>query len=177
MFLHVMYAFQSESTLYSCLNFKELVARSRREIWSLSDCNWTPTHNHLVHKETLNHLAKVAKSFSNVTRKTWQEKLSKKWNLDKFNHLYIWNIFKYIFLSFANGTICNNYQFMVWLINFSRSKTGAKNVNWVTLNLVCIIASMRPLSPIHNVTNLSSLLFLKQFKMKRNLHVLQNIHA
>ena len=29
---HVTYAFQSESTLYSCLNAKELLARSRREI-------------------------------------------------------------------------------------------------------------------------------------------------
>ena len=27
----------------------------------LSDCNWTRTHNHLVHKRTLNHLAKLAK--------------------------------------------------------------------------------------------------------------------
>ena len=41
---HITYAFQSESTLYSCLNVKELLARSRREIWSLSDCNWTRTH-------------------------------------------------------------------------------------------------------------------------------------
>ena len=29
---HVTYAFQSESTLYSCLNVKELLAGSRREI-------------------------------------------------------------------------------------------------------------------------------------------------
>ena len=29
---HVTYAFQSESTLYSCLNVKELLARRRREI-------------------------------------------------------------------------------------------------------------------------------------------------
>ena len=29
----VTYAFQSESTLFSCLNVKELFARSRREIW------------------------------------------------------------------------------------------------------------------------------------------------
>ena len=43
-FYHVTYAFQSESTLYSCLNVKELLARSRREIWNLSDCNWTRTH-------------------------------------------------------------------------------------------------------------------------------------
>ena len=38
---HVTYAFQSESTLYSCLNVKELLAQNRRKIWSLSDCNWT----------------------------------------------------------------------------------------------------------------------------------------
>ena len=30
----------------------------------LSDCNWTRTHNHLVHKRTLNHLAKLAKCLS-----------------------------------------------------------------------------------------------------------------
>ena len=29
---HVTYTFQSESTLYSCLNVKELLARNRREI-------------------------------------------------------------------------------------------------------------------------------------------------
>ena len=29
---HVTYTFQSESTLHSCLNVKELLARSRREI-------------------------------------------------------------------------------------------------------------------------------------------------
>ena len=29
---YVTYAFESESTLYSCLNVKELLARSRREI-------------------------------------------------------------------------------------------------------------------------------------------------
>ena len=29
---HVTYAFQSEFTLYSCLNVKELLARNRREI-------------------------------------------------------------------------------------------------------------------------------------------------
>ena len=47
-FYHVTYEFESESTLYSCLNVKELLARSRRHIWRLSDCNGTRTHNHLV---------------------------------------------------------------------------------------------------------------------------------
>ena len=57
---HVTYAFQSESALYSCLNVKELFTRSRREIRSLSDCNWTGTQNHLGLKRTLNHLASLA---------------------------------------------------------------------------------------------------------------------
>ena len=63
---HVTYAFQSEPTLYSCLNVKELLAWSRCEIWRLSDCNWTWTHNHLVFKLTLNHLAKLVKWLSCV---------------------------------------------------------------------------------------------------------------
>ena len=50
---HVADPFQSESTLYSCLNVKEVLARSRREIWKLSDCNWTRTQNHSVRKRTL----------------------------------------------------------------------------------------------------------------------------
>ena len=67
----VTYAFQSESTLYICLNVKELLAQSRREIWSLSDCNWTRTHNQLVRKRTLNHLAKLAKNFLNDWAVVW----------------------------------------------------------------------------------------------------------
>ena len=38
------------STLSSCLNVKELLARNRRDIWNLSDYNGTRTHNHLVRK-------------------------------------------------------------------------------------------------------------------------------
>ena len=63
-YYHVTYAIQSESTLYSCLNVKEILAQSRRKIWSLSDCNWIWTHNHLVRKRTLNHLADLAKWLS-----------------------------------------------------------------------------------------------------------------
>ena len=58
---HITYAFQSESTFYSCLNVKEFLARNRREIWSLSDCNWTQTHNHFARKQAISHLAKLAK--------------------------------------------------------------------------------------------------------------------
>ena len=35
---HVTYTFQSEFTLYGCLNVKELLAQSRCKIWS---CLWT----------------------------------------------------------------------------------------------------------------------------------------
>ena len=45
---YVMYAFQSESTLYSCLNVKKRLARNRCDIWSLSDCNENRTHSHLI---------------------------------------------------------------------------------------------------------------------------------
>ena len=37
MLYHVMYAFQSESTLYSCLNIKELLAENTCSIWRLSE--------------------------------------------------------------------------------------------------------------------------------------------
>ena len=59
-----MYAFQSESALYSCLNVKELLARNRRNIWSLGENNTIGTHNHLVRKGTLNHLSELAKRLS-----------------------------------------------------------------------------------------------------------------
>ena len=63
---NVTYAFQSESTLCSWLIVKELFAWSRHKIWRLSDCNWTRTQNHLVCKQILNHLAKLAKWLSCV---------------------------------------------------------------------------------------------------------------
>ena len=60
----VTYAFQSESTLYTCLNVKELLAPNSPKIWRFSECNWTRTHNHLVRKRTLNYSAKMAKLLS-----------------------------------------------------------------------------------------------------------------
>ena len=49
-----------------CLNVRELLARNRHHIWSLSDSDGIRTHNHLVHKRTLNCLAKLAKWLSCV---------------------------------------------------------------------------------------------------------------
>ena len=67
-FYHVMYALKSESTLYSCVNVKELLAWNRCNIWSLSDSNGIRTHKHLVHKQTLNHIAKLGNWLSCVVR-------------------------------------------------------------------------------------------------------------
>ena len=52
--------FQSEPSLYSCLNVKKVYAWNRRDAWSLSNSNRIQTQNHLVHKQTPNHLAKLA---------------------------------------------------------------------------------------------------------------------
>ena len=57
---------QSEATLHSCLNVKELLVRNRRKIISLSDRNGTRTHKHLVHKRTLSHLFQLEKWLSCV---------------------------------------------------------------------------------------------------------------
>ena len=52
---------QREPTFSSYLNVKELLAQNRHHIWNLSDCKETHTHKHLVRKQTLNYLAKLAK--------------------------------------------------------------------------------------------------------------------
>ena len=49
---HVTYTLQIKSTLYICLNVKEILSRKRRHIWSLSDCNGTRFHNHSLRKRT-----------------------------------------------------------------------------------------------------------------------------
>ena len=39
------------------MKVKELLGQNKREIWSLSECNGTRTHNHLVCKQTLKWLS------------------------------------------------------------------------------------------------------------------------
>ena len=55
-----MYTFKNKSALYSYVNFEELLARNRCDIWSLSGSNGIRTHNNLTCEQTLNHLAKLA---------------------------------------------------------------------------------------------------------------------
>ena len=55
-----MYASDSESTLYRCLDAKKLLAQIKRDIWILSDSSEIRTYNHLVRQRTLTHLTKLA---------------------------------------------------------------------------------------------------------------------
>ena len=61
---HVTHAFQSESTPYSCLDLKEILARNKRDIWSLSDSNRIRTPNYLICERTIIDLAKLSKWLS-----------------------------------------------------------------------------------------------------------------
>ena len=63
---HLKNTFFSESTLYSCLNVNKHLRGKIRNIWRLSDWIWTQTHNLLVCKRTLKHLAKLANWLSSV---------------------------------------------------------------------------------------------------------------
>ena len=49
---------------------------------SLSDCNETRTPNHLVHKRTLNHLAKLAKWISRLLRARSSLTFRQLWSVD-----------------------------------------------------------------------------------------------
>ena len=58
------------------LNFGK-IARTRYEIWGLSDCNGTRTHNHIVCKQILNHLAIISgcglkPRYSHLRVSSWQ---------------------------------------------------------------------------------------------------------
>ena len=115
-FYPVTYEFDSESTLYSCLNVKELLARSRRHIcWTLSDCNGTRTDNHLVRKRTLNHLAKLAK---------WLSCAVSTYLYGAFDcmflscHVRVWEWIHTIQLNECQGTPCSKkapYLMIKWL--------------------------------------------------------------
>ena len=70
-YYHVTQAFPSESTLYSCLNVKELLARNRRDIQSLNDSKGNKS-NHLYHKRTLSFVS------SNPVAVTWGKIFVKK---------------------------------------------------------------------------------------------------
>ena len=110
----VTYVFQSKSTHCSSLNVKELLARSRHEIWSLSDCNWTHTRNHLVHRQTLNHLAKLAILINEIIELCCE-------------YLSVQCIWLYILIMSRMHFRVNPHSIVAWISRNSLLEAGAKS--------------------------------------------------
>ena len=85
-------------------NSSVFLPQSRRKIWSLSDCNWTRTHYQLVHKQTLNLLAKLAKWLSYVVS-TYLYTAFDCMFLSRHVHISEW--IQTLFLPKCQGTPCS----------------------------------------------------------------------
>ena len=59
-YYHATYEFQSESTLYTLPECQGTTCSKQAPYLKFKWQNGIQTHNHLVHKKTLNHLAKLA---------------------------------------------------------------------------------------------------------------------
>ena len=147
-YCYVTYSFQSVFTLYSYLNDKELLARNRQHICSLSESNETQTHNQLVRKRTLNHVWTVF-SFSLF--------LSPKCSNLLHNHLKKFCVFWY----FDRST---NFKYRSFLSLFSISKTVLDVTSigfvlivlWYTLFYLIIWFSNKGLINVSAKTHFSS---------------------
>ena len=110
-----------------CLNVNELLAQCRRHIWSLIDINGIWTHNYLVRKPILNHIAKLAKWLSCVVStylygvfdcillschiRDWLYSLRKYQGTPCSKQAPIWS------LSGSNGIQSNNRLVRKWTLN------------------------------------------------------------
>ena len=119
---HVTDLFKNASTIYNCLNVKELVPQNKYGIWSLGDWNGTWTHNHSCRERTLNHLAELPNDWAllwklicavhltvcsyHVTH-TPQSK-STLYNCLNFEEFLARNMHRIWSLSYCNGTPTNN---------------------------------------------------------------------
>ena len=104
-----------------CLNVKELLARSRRHIWILSDSNDIRTHDHLGRKRTLNPWAK----WLSVCLRT-------KWLWVRISLLSLENIHVFEVLIFWR---CRGFE--IFLIDHCASKIGNKNINCKSFKNSC----------------------------------------
>ena len=148
----VTYAFQSESTLYSCLNVKELLARSRRKIRSLSDWNWTRTQNHLVRKRTLNHLVKLTNGWvfvyelscsglessqlqsleENIARRKYRDQKKSHKILRDLHHIFFSRVLMYV--NFSRFFLLRVFFFSLRQA-IKKSKRFKTNVEVISVNL------------------------------------------
>ena len=87
-----------------------ILTQNRRDIWSLSDSNGIRTHNHLVCKRTLNHLAKPVKWLSCV------------------EYLSVWCIWLNVMIMSHTRFRLNPQSRVVWMSRNSLLETGTISV-------------------------------------------------
>ena len=128
-FCHVTYKFQVKSIILSCLNVEHLRARNRSEIWSLSKCNHSRSHNHLVPQKRLNHL-------KNVTE--W---------LRSDVGTYLYNAFDCIFLSCHVRISMLIHNLYLSECRTTRCSNQERNLNFKELHL---FSNLQPFSSLGN---------------------------
>ena len=109
LYVYVTYVFQSESTTYIHLNVKEHLAQNRSKNLK------TRTQNHLVCKQTLNHLAKLA----NMIRLCCE-------------YLSVRCIWLFVLIMSSTRFRVNPHSIFTWLLRNSLLETGAKSEVAVT---------------------------------------------
>ena len=88
-----------------------LFARNRSNIWSLSDCNGTRTHNHLVRKRTLNQLlCKLLWIQKLINIKTLLQHQAKFINVFHTKFVDVSKSFAWIFLKFFSWVFLQSKQ-------------------------------------------------------------------
>ena len=134
---HVTYAFHSEHNLYSYLNVNDLSAQIRGETWSLTHCNATVTHNHIVRKRTLKHLAKETE---------WMSRVVSTYLYGAFDcmflscHIRLWDLIHTIYLPECQGTLCWNQLQNLKISDDNSTRTHNNLVPKQTLNLSAKLA-------------------------------------
>ena len=102
------------------------LAWNRRDIWSLSDCNGTQTHNNLVCKQTLNHLVKLTKGLRSVVS----------------THLY--GKFDCVFITSQKCFRVNLHSVVAWMWRNALLKTGAISIIYTNPVAVTSTSNIAP---------------------------------
>ena len=147
---HVTYAFQGESTIYSCVNVKGLLARNWLEGCSLSDCNCTWTHDHLVRKLTINHLVNLV----------WLNGWVFVYKLRLRFVLWVWVQFQSIKVKTDNKKVNFSPQFCIGSIS---NGSSASEFREISLN-----RNVYDLSVDYNSLGKSDILNIHKFPMTKN---------
>ena len=134
------------------MDFIELFAKNKQNIWNLSDCNRNWTHSHLTCKRILHHLRKLPKEYSLYICMDVEELLA-------WNKRDIWS------LSDCKGHRTHNHLVCRQSLNHLAKLNWSKN--WVVLwELICTVHLI--VCTYHVTTRLRVNLHSIDFWMSRN---------